>query len=480
MVVSLFTARIVLNTLGVADYGLYSVLGGVVALFAFFNQSLSTATQRYLSFELGKKNYSRLADIFSTSILIYGVIAILVLFLAETVGLWFLNAKMNFPPGRLTAANWVYQFSILATCVNIFRAPFNANIIANENMSFYAYSSIIEAILKLVILYILVVSHFDKLIVYSILLFSVVLSITVWYYLYNKKHFRYISLRVNNKNKVLFKELVSFSGWGAFGSIANVGFRQGINILLNLFYGVTVNAAFGIANNVSGLINQFITGFQSSLNPQLTKTYAAGDVINRDKLIYRSSKFSYYLLFLIGLPVLLNAKFLLTIWLKTVPDYAVLFSQLIIVGLMVDAISAPLWVIIFATGKIRIYQIAISSVLLSNVLFSYIATKLGFGPEYMLYIRITIFAICIGIRLGFVRNLTSFNISSFIKKVIIPIIGITMLTLPLPIYIKTLYSGFVGLLISSGISITLATILIYLGGLDSNERSFIKTLIKTK
>lgn len=480
MLVSLFTARVVLNTLGIADYGLYNVVGGIVALFTFLNQSLSTATQRYLSVELGRQDYSRLKDIFSTSIVVYGLVALIVLFLAETIGLWFLNTQINFSVDRKVAANWVYQFTILATCVNIFRAPFDANIIANEKLSFYAYSSIIEAVLRLIILYILVILPFNKLIVYSVLMFSVVIFITVWYYLYNKKHFNYINLKPNYKNTALFRELISFSGWGIFGSLANVGFRQGINILINIFFGVTVNAAFGIANNVSGVVNQFVSGFQSSLNPQLTKTHAAGDKINRDTLIYRSAKFSYYLLLLIGLPVLLNTKFLLTIWLKTVPDYTVLFTQLMIITAMVDAISGPLWVVIFATGKIRTYQIVISSALLSNVLFSYVAGKLGLGPEYMLYIRIIIFTICIGIRLFFVHKLTQFKTISFIKNVILPVIGITILTVPLPFYVSTLYLGWEGLLISSGISVILALVFIYFIGMDKYEKIFTLNIISRK
>ncbi len=480
MLVSLYASRVILKVLGVADYGLYNVVGGIVTLFAFLNQSLSTATQRYLSFELGRQNYSRLKEIFSTSIIIYGIVALIVLFLAETIGLWFLNTQMNFPADRKIAANWVYQFSILATCVNIFRAPFGANIIANERMSFFAYTSIMEAVLKLVILYILVILPFDKLIVYSILIFLIVVSITVWYYFYNKKHFSYISLVNEKKNKALFKELVNFSGWGIFGSIASVGFRQGINVLINIFFGVTVNAAFGIANSVSNMVNQFVYGLQVALNPQLTKTYAAGDVINRDKLIFRSAKFSYYLLLLIGLPVLLNTKFLLKIWLETVPDYTVLFTQLMIIAAMVDALSAPLWVIIFATGKIKTYQIVISSVVLCNVLFSYIAAKLGMGPEYMLYIRIIIFALCIGIRLSFVQKYISFKISDFVKKVLFPVLGITILTVPLSLYTNTLKTEWGGLIISSAVSSILSIVFIYLIGMDKGERFFVSNLIKNR
>lgn len=478
LLVSLYASRVILNTLGVSDYGLYNVVGGVVILFSFLNQTLSTATQRYLSIALGKQNFKKLKDIFNVSFLIYCLVALMILLLAETIGLWFLNNKMSFPQDRIVAANWVYQFSILTTCVNVLRAPFNANVIANEKMSFYAYTTIIEAFLKLIILYILLIQPFDKLIAYSILVFTTVLLVTLWFYAFNKKNFKYIILFSKNINKKLFKELLSFSGWGMFGSIANVGFRQGINIIINLFFGVNVNASLAIANQVSNFTSQFVNGFQVSLNPQLTKSYAAGDTQNQYKLIYRSSKFSFYLLLFIGLPILLNTNYILTIWLKIVPEYAVIFCQLMIVAAMIDAISAPLWVIIFATGKIRTYQIVISAILLSNVLFSYIAVKLGFGPEYMLYIRIFIFIICIIVRLLFVRHLTNLNIKHFVKNVVLPIGLIAILVVPVPYTISLHYDSLIGLIISSISSVSMTILIIYFVGMNKGEKQFARDSIR--
>jgi O-antigen/teichoic acid export membrane protein len=479
MLVALYSSRVVLNTLGIDDYGIYNVVGGIVVLFTFLNNSLSTATQRYLSIEIGKQNFSRLKEIFNSSFYIYLIVVVLIIILAETVGLWFLNSKMNFPTDRTRAANWVFQFSILTTCISILRAPYNANVIANEKMSFYAYSSILEAILKLIVLYILVILPYDKLITYSILILLITAFITLWYYIHNTRNYSYARIFVKtNQNKELFKELVSFSGWGIFGSIANVGFRQGVNIIINIFFGVGVNAAFGIANQVSSQINQFSGGFQAALNPQLTKTYATGRLEEQNKLIYRSSKFSYFLLLIVGLPVLLNTNYLLTIWLINVPEYTVIFCQLMIVGTMVDSISAPLWVIIFATGKIRSYQIVISVVIMSNVLFSYITARLGLGPEYMLYIRIVLFAVSIAVRMAFLYKLISFNIKNFIRHVLLPIFIVTILVIPLPYWIGTRFNGFKGLSITSTASVMTAGILIYYIGITTNEREFINRIVK--
>ncbi|WP_320018341.1 oligosaccharide flippase family protein [Labilibaculum manganireducens] len=477
MIISLISARIVLNTLGVADYGVYSVVGGFVVLFSFLNQSLSTVTQRYFAVALGEKDDKKLLGYYNSSIIIYLGVVLIVFILAETIGLWFLNNKMSFPANRSLAIFWVYQLSILTTVVGILKAPLDANVIANERMSFFAYTSIFEAVLKVLVLFLLVSLSFDKLIVYSALILSVTILITTWYSYYNRKEFNYARFKIEHVEKKYLIELLSFTSWGMLGSIASLGFRQGVNVIINIFYGVTVNAAFGIANQVSAMFSQFASGFQIALNPQLTKAVAAKEKDHQNKLIYRSSKFSYFLLFFIGLPVLLNMEFLLTLWLKTVPDYTVIFCQLIIIGTLVDVISAPFWVVVFATGKIKLYQIIVSTIIICNVIFSYIAAKYGYEPELTLYIRIGLFAIQNVVRVIFVSQLIDFDIIDFLKKVLIPIIFVTIIASPLPILLKGSFTGVQQLISTSVLSAFLVVGCVYFIGLDRDERVFLKLIV---
>lgn len=480
MMVSLFSSRIILNELGANDYGILNVVGGLIILFTFLNQSFSATTQRYLSVELVKRENKSIGKIFSVSFLIYLCVVVLVVLLAETVGLWFLNSKMNFPSNRINAVNWVYQFTILTTASNILRAPYNANIIANEKMSFYAYTSLIEAVLKLAILAIFLLQPLDKLVVYAMLLCFSTTAVTFWYARYNSKKFKYTQFQIKLINKESIIEMASFSGWGLFGSIANMGFRQGVNIIINIFLGVAVNAAFGIATQVGSVLMQVTTGFQAALNPQITKTVASEGIEEQNKLIQRSSKFSYYLLFLIALPVVLNTEYLLSIWLKEVPAYTIIFCQLMIVAMMVDVISSPFWVVVFATGKIRNYQIAISSVLLSNILLSYVFLKSAFSPEWVLYARIALFFVALMVRVYFVRQLTQLSIKKFLKNVLKPILLVTVISLPLPFFIGCQLTDGMALLSTGALSIAITCLSIYFFGIDKEERFFVNKYLTNK
>ena len=273
MLVQLYTSRVILQTLGVEDYGIYNIVAATVVSLSFITGPLSAATQRFLNFELGKKNNQRIKDIFSTSLLVYVLLSIIIIAIAETLGLWFLNSKMEIPTNRLHAANWVFQCSILTFVINILNIPFNSAIIAYEKMSFFAYVSIFEAIARLGSVFVLLFYRGDKLILYSILIVCVTLSVTTIYKIYCNKHLQDIKINFI-KDKCLLKQLLSFSGWSLFGSIASMSADQGLNLLLNLFWGVTVNAAMGISAQVSAAINQFVTNFQTAFRPQLIKSYA--------------------------------------------------------------------------------------------------------------------------------------------------------------------------------------------------------------
>ncbi|MDB4366659.1 MATE family efflux transporter, partial [Akkermansiaceae bacterium] len=355
MGVSLYTSRIVLNTLGVEDFGIYNVVGGVVMMFSFLNASMSTATQRFLSFEIGKKNLNELEKTFSMSINIHVIIAIFVFIFAETIGLWFLNHKLVIPIYRLEVANWVYQFSVFSLMVSIIRVPFNSLIIAHERMKVFAYVSIFEAILKLLLVLLLIRLEFDKLQMYSILIFIVTIIVCLTYWLYCNNNFKNTRYIFCWKNK-LFKTLISYGGWNLFGGISGVAMQNGLNILLNLFFGPIVNAARAISFQVNATVNGFVSSFQIAMYPQIVKSYAKDEVKYMHKIIFQGSKYSFYLLLFVTLPILMETESVLTYWLGIVPEYTVLFCRLVLINSLIDCISGPLMSATQATGKIKAYQ----------------------------------------------------------------------------------------------------------------------------
>jgi O-antigen/teichoic acid export membrane protein len=296
MVVSLYTSRIVLNTLGVEDYGIYNVVGGIITMFSFLNGAMAAGTQRFLTFELGKNDAIQLSRVFSMSMSIHLMIALVVFVLGETLGLWFVNTQLTIPSERMAAANWVYQFSVLSAMVGIWSVPYNASIIAHERMNVYAYVSILEVILRLLIVFLLQWFGFDKLKFYAVLVFSVSLTIRFIYGRYSKLHFSETRFKFY-WNKDLFNTLVSYAGWNLWGNLAVVAHDQGVNILLNIFFGPAVNAARGIAYSVKAAVYSFVQNFQVAMNPQIIKSFASGDFKNMHQLIFQGSKFSFFLLF---------------------------------------------------------------------------------------------------------------------------------------------------------------------------------------
>ena len=330
LVISLYTSRVILEILGQDDFGIYNVVGGVVVLFSFLTNAMTASTQRFLNYNLGLKEENKVSQIFSTSILAHITILFAVFVLAETIGLWFVTNHLNIPASRYHAAMWVYQMSVLATLINIIVIPYRASIIATEKMSIFAYISILEVVLKLVIVLVLPYSSIDRLILYSILFSGIsLLSFFIYLGTCHKKiaftHFHFVW------NKKQYYELMSFSGWYLFGGIAVVGAKQGTNILINIFFNVAVNAAVGIANQVRNAIYGFVSSFQTAFNPQIVKLYASNEHEKLMTLIYRSTKFSYYLLFLLSFPVILYCEEILSIWLVEVPQYTVIFTQLVII-----------------------------------------------------------------------------------------------------------------------------------------------------
>lgn len=483
MFVSLYASRVVLQTLGVEDFGIYNIVGGVVVLFTFINAAMSSGTQRHLSYELGKPNCGNIAQVFSACLHIHGWLALIILLLAETIGLWFLNTHMNFPAERMDVVNWVYQLSILSCFVSIIRVPYQAVIIAYERMSFYAYTGIIEATLKLAIVYVLLIFAVDKLLLYACLTLLVTLVMTIaliWFCHHSFKQIRLV--RVHNNS--LYKRLVSFSGWAMFGSVANLGLQQGINIIINIFYGVALNAAVGIANQVNSAVMQFVSGFQQALNPQLVKSEAEGDRMRQFQLICISSKFSFFIMLIIAFPLLLNLDYVLSFWLGEYPPHTNTICGVIIIGALIECLSGPLWVSIFATGNIRTYQIVISIILLLNIPFSYLGGQLCMSPEGMYIIRNVIYVIAFVTRLTFLKRMIALPILEFMKMVLIPILKtLCMLAIPTALYrfgIFAFADNFLALVWQSALWVVYGAQVIYFVGLSANERNYFFTILKKK
>lgn len=475
MIVSLYTSRVILKELGVVDYGIYNVVGGIVTMFSFINASMSTSTQRFITFALGEGDTIKLRKIFSISLLIHIGIAIIIAFLAETIGLWFLNYKLSIPAERMDAANWVYQFSVIVFCTNITQVPYNAELIAHERMGVYAYISIIEVFLKLFIVYLLSISPVDKLITYAFLLLCVQFSIRMTYKIYCKKKFEECSF-IYIKEWTLIKEMTSFAGWNVIGSVAWMFRGQGINMLLNIFFGPTINAAKGIATQVSNAIYSFVGNFQTALNPQITKYYAKNNVGEMENLVYTGTKYSYFLLLLLSLPICININFILNLWLTEVPEYTSIFVIMTIIdGLVAIIFGTPFMTSISATGNIKYYQIVVNTCIMASLPISYIFLKLGFNVISVFVILIFISATSGILRFYFCKRLIGFSVRHLLDKVLKPIFITTVLSsIPTMIVVHLSYNNDVlRFFVTGTISLLSSLLSCWFVGLSQSERIYI-------
>lgn len=480
MLTALFTSRIVLDVLGAADYGLNNVIGGVVVLFSFLNSALLSATQRFLNFHLGRNDYKQTNVVFCMSLNTYILLSILVIVLGETVGLWFVNTQLNIPHERTYAAQWVYQFTLLQFVINLLRVPYNASIIAYERMNFFAYVSLMEVIAKLAVVYFLYITTFDKLIFYSFLYTIVPLIIMFVYKLYCNRYFDTTRYKAIWDRKT-FKEMFSFSSWSLFGSLANLSAQQGLNILINIFYGVTVNAAAGIANQVSHNVYGFISNFQTAFQPQIVKTYAAKEMERFQKLIFQTSKFSYFMVIVLVLPILFTLDGILEIWLKQVPEYTAIFCRLILIFLSIEAITAPLWMSVQATGKIRNYQILMASLIFLNFPLAYIVLKIDLPVYTVWVVRIIVNVVTMTARCVYMKKNLDFPLLPYFRNVIVPIFFVTIAALPIPIILHYCVSGFWQNLIVVGFSTLTVTILdVYFIGMNAHEKETVRNMIFKK
>lgn len=471
--IGLFTSRVVLSSLGAEDYGIYNVVGGFITMFSVFRAGLTSATQRFITYDLGKGDLARLRETFSTCVIIYMMISILILVLSESVGVWFLENKLTIPSERLYAAKWVFQLSILTLIIGMVSTPYNALIISHERMGAFAWISIYEAFAKLVVTYMIYSTTYDKLIVYAILLCLVQLSVRIIYNIYCRKNF--------NESKVIFKfnwkkikEIYSFTGYAMFGGLASIGFTQGLNVLLNMFFNPIVNAARGIAVQVQSIINGFVLNFQTAVNPQIVKSYAKGDIAYMFKLIFASSKFSYLLLFAMSLPVMLEAETLLHLWLNQVPEYTPLFFRLIIITTMIDGISNPFMRAVDATGNIKKYQLTVGGILLMIVPVSYVVLKLGGAPYSVFIVHVVLSLLAFIVRLYLVKQLIDFSIRVYWKDVLSKILMVTVISVSIPIVLRIeMQESILRLLVVSCVSFMLIVLSSYYLALLPEEREFV-------
>jgi len=479
LAISLYSSRIVLQSLGIIDYGIYNIVGGVVSMLNFLSAAMGNSTQRYISFALGKKDVSFSKSVFSCAMVIHAVLAVFVVILAETVGLFFLNNYLNIPSDRFNAASVLYHISVLTVAVTIMMIPYNATVIAFEKMDIYAILAILDSVLKLVIAISLPYIGHDRLVIYGGLLFILGLTELLICWAYCRRHLGNARFEKSYIDKPLLLKMFSFAGWSLIGNLAFIGYTQGLNMLLNIFFGVTVNAARSLAVQIQGAIRGFVTNFQMAINPQITKTYASGDLSRMHSLVYASSKYSFFLLLCIILPLSIEINFVLKLWLVEVPDHTALFTLLTFGTMLVDPLSNPLSVSVQATGNIKKYQIIEGGTLLTILPLAYIALKLGCAAKSVFYIQIVVMYFVQILRILIVCHMIGMKISDYLKNVVIRILLVLVLSpiVPMIVYIITnrcTFSFFMVVLLS----IFSVIIVSYCFGMTGKERSMFNMKIR--
>lgn len=477
MVITLYSSRIVLQALGVEDYGIFNVVGGIVALLTFLKSSLASSSQRFISYELGRKDEYQLKKVFGTCVTSHLLMTLIILVIAESIGLWFLNVKMNIPEERMIAANWVYQFAVGSLLLSMISVPYNADIISHEKMTYFAVVGIIEAVLKLLFAFALLFFKADSLIIYAFLTFFLNLLVFFSYTLYCRLKFQEAK-RIFCFEREQFKRVFSFSGWTILGQSAVVAANYGTGILVNMFHTVAANAAMGIAQQVNGALTGLTSNFQTAFQPQLTKSYASKDYEYLNSLISYTSKISFFLLFVVTYPILLNINIVLNTWLTVVPEYATTFCVLFIIASLLNALGTALWTSIFATGSIKSYQITSSLIFFSDVIFVYIAFYYGCAPTACMVIKAFINLVILFVRVYFAKlKVTGFSASSYLKNTIfssfIATIIIMLCTIPFFMLADTSF----GVFFATMWSIIASIFIMYLVGLNKREKIIVFNLI---
>lgn len=481
LVIKLYTSRVILRELGVDDYGIFVVVAGMVVILSFLNGAMANGTQRFMNIEMGRGDQGALNRVFSTSLQIHLLIALVVLLLAETIGLWFLNTSMNIAQERMYAANWVYQFAVAAALFGFFKVPYHAAIIAHEKMSAFAYISIVESVLKLIVAFAIVWSPFDKLIFYAAL-FSVVALINGLVFLfYGMKHFpecRCVTFKVDQPT---MRSMFSFSVWKILGHLTYILHTQGIAVVINLFFSVTVNAAQGIANQVNGVVSQFTSNFLVALNPQVVKLYAAGDFSQMHSLIIRGCKVAFCMTSLFAIPLVLEAPMVLRVWLGIVPEYAVVFMRLILIITLVNSSNSLLTNAQGATGDLKTYQITLTLIAVLHLPLAWLAFSMGKGPAYAMYVYLFIVVALQSVRVLFVCKSVGLSLRLFIQSVIVRCGAVLLLSSVIPCLLHAMLAPSLQTTLLVGcasvIGVLLTTLFI---GLTTSEREALLRTVFSK
>ena len=480
MAIGLFTSRITLQALGVNNYGINNVVGGIVAMFSLVTGALVNSVSRFLTFELGKKDKNELNKVFGTSINVMILLSLIVLILGETIGLWFLYNKLNILPDRLGAANVVLQCSIISCILGLLYLPYNALIIAYEKMSIWAYFSIIEAVLKLFAVYVLYISSGDKLIIYALLGLICTVIMQILYRFYCHRTFNVVRYHVV-LDRQLLRQIFGFAGWNFLGQGAYIINNEGVNIVLNLFFGVVVNAARGIAMSVNGYVTQFANNFIIALNPQIIKSYAAKNYQETHKLIFKGAKFTYFLMFLLVLPLCLETKMLLYLWLGEVPEYAVAFVRWTFCITIINSLSNTLITGLHASGNLKHYMLIVGIVESLNFPLTYLAFKFGATPIMAYYIFAGVYLVLMFLRLYLIKREIFLKAKDYIRAVYMHIVPVTICACIAPtILYNCMDTSFLRLISVIIVSLLSSIIFIYIFGLEKNERKLINNYVSSK
>jgi len=481
--VGLYTSRVVLDALGIDDYGVYNAVGGVVAFFSVVSSALTSAISRFITFELGKPDSSvaRLRQIFRNSVKIQFMMAGVIILLAETVGVWFLNAKMNIPVGRMGAANCVLQFSILTFAINLVSIPFNAAIIAHEKMKAFAYIGIFEGMAKLGVAFLLLAAPFDRLVYYAMLMCIVALLVRLAYSIFCRRSFEECSGRNESEDGTMdqLKQMLSFAGWNFIGASSAVLRDHGGNLLINVFCGPAVNAAKGVTTQLSGAVQGFVNNFMTAMNPQITKAYAGNDRNYMMTLVFKGARLSYFMLLFLSLPLIVNMDFVLDIWLKEVPPHAANFVILALFFAMSESLSNPLITVQLATGDIKKYQIIVGGIQLLNVPIAWALLAMGCEPECVLIVAIVLSQVCLFARLFLLKKMVGFNVWKYILDVYVRVVLVTFGCFVPRITTQAMAGDSWGsFFVSACICCLISLILIWAGGLEDDEKTYIKNKLR--
>lgn len=480
MLIGLYTSRVILNTLGFNDYGINNVVGGIVVLFSVFTGTLSSAIGRFITFELGTGNQDKLKVVFSTSIFVQCAMAVVIMLLCELAGSWLLTHKMSIPDGRMDAALWVFHCSIIGFGLNLLFTPFSSLVIAHEKMNAFAYVSILEAVAKLVIVYLLLVFSADKLKLYAVLLLLVSLLINSIYIFYCRRNFEESRI-VWHFDKTVFRHIASFAGWNLFGHGAWMLETQGVNILINMFFGVQLNAARGIAVQVNNIVQQFVNNFMTALTPQITKSYAAGDLSYMNSIVLKGAKFSYLLMYMVALPVALETDMILRVWLKDYPDYTVPFVRLTLAISLCMVLVNPFLTALRATGNIKKYQIIVGIVGLLQFPFIYIAFRLGLSPTYSYVISLAFYLFFVFFKPWLVRKSIHLSLREYLSVTIAPSFFVTFFSILIPIAIilgmDSSISRFIFVCLACFVT---TSMFVWFVGLTKGEKAMAKLFVLSK